>query len=251
MGTHLRGSLLAGLLLAAPALAIEPGTAWHESTVTLLDVDFPATGFHARWEYFRCACGDTLLRLEQTAPDGVLKGEMLLVDGQAVVARGPVAESSDFESMLQAPVLMLQLAFGLMQRAVPAGPAALDQQHVIALREAEQPIEVDSGMATGKFAAPWALEGRAWPSGPERRRFELNFTFTNPAAGGPAEQEKIVFSVGQDFATEAFPLPPNSSLDGWRLQWISGKDSEPEDVPNGTTLKQLREQAKSKRQPKA
>ena len=52
---------------------------WHESLVTILDADFTGTGFQARWEYFNCGCGDVLIRLEQSAPDGVQTGELLLM----------------------------------------------------------------------------------------------------------------------------------------------------------------------------
>ena len=64
-------------LLAQGAMAqsIPPGTQWHEAGVTLLDVEF-GDGFHARWEYFQCDCGDVLVRMEQSAPDGETHHEL-------------------------------------------------------------------------------------------------------------------------------------------------------------------------------
>ncbi len=78
------------LLLAGPQLAnaqIEEGTLWRDSVVTELDVDFGA-GFHARWRYHRCDCGDLQVMVEQIAPDDMLTGELLMVDGQVLLAKG-------------------------------------------------------------------------------------------------------------------------------------------------------------------
>jgi len=55
--------LFAGLimLLTVPQTAtaqIEKGTLWRDSVVTELDVDFGDTGFHARWHFHHCECGD-------------------------------------------------------------------------------------------------------------------------------------------------------------------------------------------------
>ena len=122
----------AGLALLLPMLAVSDtvpaGKRWHEPFVTLLNVEFVDTGFNARWEYFHCGCGDILVRVEQSAPDGVLSGELLLVDGQAIAGRGMVALSADLEPMLQAPSIMMHLAFVLMERALPAGPASVSER---------------------------------------------------------------------------------------------------------------------------
>ena len=66
-------SVLAGLVmlltLPLPAIAqIEKGTLWRDAVITELDVDFGA-GFHARWRFHRCDCGDLQVMVEQVAPD--------------------------------------------------------------------------------------------------------------------------------------------------------------------------------------
>jgi len=58
---------LVSLFAASTATAwdIDRGTAWSQANFTRLDVQFPGSGFHARWDYFRCACGDVLIRSEE------------------------------------------------------------------------------------------------------------------------------------------------------------------------------------------
>ncbi len=249
---------VAGLVVAAATLAtaanaqkIAAGTGWQEAGVTLLDVDFPGTGFHARWEFFRCDCGDLLIRLEQTAPDGVLTGEMVLVDGQVILARGLVAQSADLEMMIQAPGLMLQLAFGLLQRAIPGGPADVPVDLDISVEEKKAGIEINTGTAAGHFGAPWSLDGRVWRAGPARRRFTLDFGFAGPSGEDLGQRGKISFSGGQDFGADGYPLADETPLDGWKLQWISKGETQPADPPEGQTLGELRAAAKALSMPPA
>jgi hypothetical protein len=224
---------------------VPPRAGWHEARVTLLDVTFGDTGFHARWEYLRCDCGDVMVRLEQSAPDGVLTGELLLVEGKVIAARGLVAQAADLELMLQAPTLMLHLAFGLLQRSVPGGPGSVTERNAIAVQEPERDLEIDSGLSTGRFGAPWTVAGEVRPSGAAQRRFELALTFANPQPGDPERRDSIRFSGGQDFARDGFPLRDESSLAGWSLQWISRGETQPSPAPEDLTLGALRAEAEA------
>ncbi len=104
---------------------IEKGTLWRDAVVTELDVDFGGTGFHARWRFQHCDCGDLQVMVEQVAPDGTLTGELLMVDGQALLARGFEQQGEDIEPLIQAPSLMLQLAYSMLTRSQPKGPSAV------------------------------------------------------------------------------------------------------------------------------
>ncbi len=239
------GLLLLALLLPMLAVSdtVPAGKRWHEPFVTLLNVEFVDTGFNARWEYFHCGCGDILVRVEQSAPDGVLSGELLLVDGQAIAGRGMVALSADLEPMLQAPSIMMHLAFVLMERALPAGPASVSERVSLELDESELPLEINSGLATGSFPAPWSLRGEAWASGDGQRRFELQFEFSNPALEGEVSTQRFNFTGGQDYRRDSFPLTGATPLEGWKLQWISKGETAASDPEPGLTLEQLRAQA--------
>jgi len=234
----LHTALLSCLALPVAAQEIPAGTAWHDAAVTLLDVDFADTGYHARWEYFQCECGDVLIRLEQSSPDGVQTGELVLVGGRAIAARGRVAQGADLELMMQAPTLMLQLAFGLLRRAIPGGPAVVTAEREFRVEEPEISVEIDTGVAVGSFAAPWSVTGKAWPSSPARRRFDLVFRFSGPQPGAPDGQFSI--TGGQEYGGDSYPLSDETPLDGWKLQWISGESAEAEDPPAGQTLGGLR-----------
>ncbi len=222
---------------------------WHEPYVTLLDVNFADTGFQARWEYFHCGCGDILVRLEQTAPDGVVTGEILLVAGQALAARGMVSLSEDLEPMLQPPSIMMHLAFTLMEYGVPEGPASVTERRDVLAGSETIDLELNSGMATGTFKAPWKVTGEAWPAGEGQRRFELRFEFANPMLGDPDARTVFTFSGGQDYRRDDFPLAGETPLAGWKLQWISKGQSVAGDPPDGLTLDDVRTEART--QPEA
>lgn len=229
------------------AQEMPPETRWHDSQVTILDADFPGTGFHARWEYFNCPCGDVLIRLEQEAPDGVETGELLLIENRVVAARGAAAAGEDLAPQLFAPALMMHLVSALLDRAIPEGPVVVGERREIAVSEKQQAIELDTGLATGRFPAPWQLTGSAWSSGPGRRRFELSFVFSNPQPDEPGRQDTMTFSGGQDFLRDAFPLSDESSLYGWRLQWLTGEDSIATLVTDQRELGSLRAEARKAR----
>lgn len=237
------GALALSLALAASADELAPNTAWQDAAVTLLDVDFPDTGFHGRWEFFHCECGDVLLRLEQTAPDGVLTGEMLLVDGQVLLARGDIAQVPDLEPMMQAPALMLQLALALINRALPDGPAAVPPPIEFDETEPRAPVDINTGMAFGQFQAPWQAVGKAWRAGPERRRFDLDFTFANPQPDDAGRTDRMVFNAGLDYGDVGFPLREETLLAGWRVQWMSRSETESTPAADDLTLAALRAEA--------
>lgn len=246
-----RGRLLAGSLtvvssltpLPAGASEIPASARWHQSLVTILDTEFKGTGYQARWQYFNCPCGDVLIQLEEGAPEGVQNGELLLVAGRVVAGRGAVAETEDLTPMLHAPALMMHLVSNLLERALPAGPAAVSSREELFFAEPSVDIELDTGLATGVFPAPWQVSGSAWASGPGRRRFELSFSFANPQADDLERVDAITLSGGQDYLASAFPLVDEASMVGWNLQWLSRPDEPAQWRKEALSLAQLRTMA--------
>jgi len=238
----------AGILMCAglqTAFAqVEKGTLWRDSVVTELDVDFGGTGFHARWSFHRCDCRDLLIKVEQVAPDAILTGELLLVDGQVLLARGFEQQDTDIEALIQAPSLMLQLAYAMLNRSQPKGPYAVDSKQLWDETEEKLDFMLDNGLATGTFAAPWGVKGSGWKTDSGSRRFELQFQFNTSVPGQAVETGSISFSGDLDFRKQDFPYPESTDLKGWRVQWISNNDTESEPAAQGLTLKALRQQAK-------
>jgi len=239
--------ILAGLVLFAAGLQtataqVDRNTLWRDAVVTDLNVDFTGTGFHARWQYYRCPCGDMLLKVEQDAPDGILTGELLLVDGQILLSRGFEGQGTDITPLMQAPVLMLQLANALLNRSEPKGPFAVGTKRDWDVEEPKMDFNLNTGFATGRFAAPWSVKGSGWKADSGHRRFELSFEFANPLPGKPDETGSISFSGNLDFRKQGFPYPESTVLDGWKIQRFAIGEDESDLVANGLTLKSLREE---------
>ena len=221
------------------------GTLWRDAVVTELDADFGGTGFHARWSFHRCPCGDLTVQVEQIAPDGVLTGELLMVNGQVLLSRDFNEQAVDIEPLIQAPSLMLQLAYAMLNRSQPRGPYAVNEKQLWDETEKAIDFQLNTGLATGTFAAPWRVKGSGWKTESGHYRFELVFQFTNSMPGEASKTDSITFSGDLDFRKQEFPYPESTRLEGWRIQWISQDDLESEPVEKGLTLKDLRQQTKS------
>ena len=233
----------AGMQLAQAQ--VSPGTLWREAVITELDVDFGNTGFHARWRLQRCDCGDLYAQVEQVAPDGVLAGDLLMVSGQVLLAKGFAGQDDDIEPLIQAPSLMLQMVFELLNRSEPEGPAAVNDKQSWDTTEANIDIKLNTGLATGIFPAPWRITGSGWKTDAGQHRFELVFSFSNPQPGGLKTTDSITFSGALNFQKRPFPYVESTDLGGWKIQWLSHDDRESESAPAGLTLKTLRQQIKN------
>jgi len=241
-------SLLSGfvMLMTTPLTAtaqIETGTLWRDAVITELDVDFGA-GFHARWRFHRCDCGDLQVMVEQVAPDDMLTGELLMVDGQVLLSKGFEQQGEDIEPLIQAPSLMLQLAYSMMNRSQPKGPIAVTGKQRWNETEKNIDFHLDTGLATGVFGAPWGVKGSGWEADPGHIRFEFVFRFTSSVPGERPEKGSITFSGDLDFNQQAFPYDETAGLEGWRVQWISHNENKAKPAEDGLTLKTLRQKTK-------
>lgn len=234
-------SAIMALLLAisGPAGAIEPATRWADPSRVDLGVEFPGDGYHARWELFRCDCGDLLVRSELSAPGEVDKGETLLLQGRVVLSRGFGEDEAELGSSLDAPALMMQLALRLLERVEPAGPAGLGEAVEVDLLDEINPILLESYSAVGGFHAPWSVKGEIAPAGSEQRRFDLRFEFS-VGAGSTAQQGAMRLKGLADFSGGDFPLPGAGSLDGWTLTWRDEQDPARAAAADAKTLDELR-----------
>lgn len=221
---------------------IEKNTLWRDAVVTVLDVDFTGTGFHARWQYHRCHCGDLLVQVEQIAPDGMLTGELLMVGGQVLLSRGFEGQGENITPLMQAPVLMLQLTDAILNRSEPKGPHAVSTKRKWDVEEDKLDLNLNTGFATGTFAAPWHVDGSGWRTESGHRRFEFNFQFSIPMPDDAVESSLIGFAGNLDFRKQGFPYPESTSLDGWRIQRFAIGEEESKLVSNGLTLKKLRKE---------
>jgi hypothetical protein len=74
----------------------------------------------------------------------------------------------------------------------------------------------------------------------------LTFEFTVPEeAPGTVQGGAIRISGGQDYTLDAFPYPDATTLDDWRVQWISRGEEASSPAPDDLTLGMVRRQAKA------
>lgn len=229
------------LLLAAVSASAEitATTRWADPLRVDLGVEFPGEGYHARWELFRCDCGDLLVRSELSAPGEVDKGETLLVQGRVVLSRGFGADEAELGSSLDAPALMMQLALRLLERSAAGGPASITEPVDVEVLDEINLIHLESYSAVGGFHAPWSVKGRIAPVTAGQRSFDLRFEFS-VGAGNTAQQGAMRLKGFADFSTGDFPLPASGSLDGWTLTWRDEQDPAISAAADATTLEELR-----------
>jgi hypothetical protein len=228
------------LLPSLPVVAeLPPETRWADPSSVRLDVDFPGNGYHASWVMFRCQCGDMLIRWELNVPGETEKGETLLVNGRVVMSRGFGEHQQDLGSSLDAPALMMQTVLLLLDRAVPEGPSAINDNTEVAIEDKINPIHVDSGTAAGSYIAPWLMKGTIRPASETRRKFDLDFTFST---GNPGEElaGNMHLSGLAEYGEGEFPQPPSTPLKGWQLFWVNDADPAAKGAAELTTLAELR-----------
>jgi len=231
---------------------ISAETHWKDPAEVRLEVDFPGDGYHARWQLFRCGCGDLLIRSELNVPGEIVHGDILLVANRAVLTRGYEAEAAGMVS-LDAPALMLQLALRLLERVEPAGPAAITAAREVALEDKINPLNLDSGEVAGGFPAPWQVSGRIEPvagaGGDSGRRFDLLFSFSTGAVAAVAGEEKSALRLSgiAEYASREFPLEAATDLSDWTLSWRDSTDKAAAGSGAISTLAALRERLRTVR----
>ena len=181
------------------------------------------------------------MQLEQIAPDGVVNGELLMVGGQVLLARGFEQPEPDIEPLIQAPSLMLQLAFQMLSSVQPQGPYALKEKQVWEQSEPNLDFKISTGLATGIFAAPWNIKGSGWKTDAGHYRFELFLQFSIAMPGESEAKSSITLSGDLEYQQHDFPYDGSTDLGGWSIQWIAVNDLESEPAPAGLTLDALRQ----------
>lgn len=105
------------------------------------------------------------------------QGEIMLVDGQAMLTRG-LEPANDYEiDLLDGPLLTHQLLLALLARSVPTGPDKLAGKRKIDYREKRQTLEVATPSALGTFPPPWTVTGNLIRKSRESVHFALNFAY--------------------------------------------------------------------------
>lgn len=231
--------LISLLVVSVPDIVLAdmaPETRWADPSSVQLEVEFPGQGYHARWELVRCDCGDLLVHAWLEVPDESVNGDILLVEGRAVLTRGFGKYGEQAAASLDAAALMMQLALRLLERSEPAGPSKITGPREVDVLDEINHINLDTGSAAGGFRAPWSIAGKISAPGKTERKFDLNFTFSVGAPGEVQQASMRLYGVA-DFAEAKFPISGESSIDGWNLDWRNEGDAVPGEA---NTLDELR-----------
>jgi hypothetical protein len=238
------------LALALPASApgaenLAPGTHWAQPWFTRLDARFPGQDFHARWDFHRCDCGDAWIKAEETLPEGISRGEMLLVDGRVLLVRGFEGRGEDLRAMVDSPLLMLQLLFVLLQKTEPSGPLAVTERRELSHADAMYPLQLETGAAKGGFPAPWDVRGLAYRFDDGSHRFDLKFGFEMQLIGQTKSRSEIHLSGILDYRQRDFPLGGDLDLADWKLIALRDEEAEYFADHRAGTLAELRALARA------
>jgi hypothetical protein len=232
--------LLVLLWALSPALLaadLPPETRWADPSSVQLEIEFPGQGYHARWELYRCDCGDLLVNAWLEVPGETENGEILLVQNKAVLTRGFDKYRAEAAASLDAAALMMQLALRLLERSEPGGPSKIIEAREVDVVDEINHINLDTGSAAGGFQAPWSITGKISAPGETQRKFDLLFSFTVGEPGEVQEASMRLYGLA-DFADAKFPLPGSRSIDDWDLSWRNEGDAVP---GQANTLDELRE----------
>jgi len=162
-------------------------------------------------------------------PDGGSRnqGTILLISGRWMASRGLTLETGEEIDIMDVATLNSQLAIALLQAAFPEGPPPSGTNRHVSLSEKSNPITVSTTSATGKYEAPWTVDGSV-SSAKGVVSYQLTFTFT-------AEKQKIVAHLTGDVSNPDPPLniPNSTALDGWVIHRLGPYE---ERTPTGTKL---------------
>jgi len=196
------------------ARAEQPGSDWARGNRLLLGVTQEQAGFSAQWRFQRSAHGDILLELEETRAGRPRTGTLLLVSDAVLLARDVALERGRELDAFNGPLLMLQLALKLLERAAPGGPASIEGATAVDLVERERAIEVSGVGADGEFFAPWQVRGTLAPGDDGRVAFELRFVSASRARDA-APYETRIAGIWHNVSPPV-QLPDTMALRGWR-----------------------------------
>ncbi len=208
--------------LAATLAGAQPGpqslregpSGWAKGNRILLGVTQERAGFSAQWRFQRSGGGDILLDLEESRAGRIRAGSLLLIGNGALLARDVPLERGRELDGFNGPLLMLQLALRVLERAAPGGPGSVKGDTKIELSEPEQPIKVTGVGADGEFFAPWSARGILGPVADGQIRFEL--VFDSASRGGTPAYRTSIAGIWQD-ASPPLQLPDAMALRGWRV----------------------------------
>ena len=143
----------------------KPAAQWYRGNRVLLEIEEPAAGIKARWQFERSTANDIRLVIDEQRKAGPQRGALLLVGHKALLTRSlQLARPGSPLPAIDGPALLLNLTLRMLERAVPGGPQSLRSERTVKVADPSVAIVVDTPTAQGLFLAPWTLTGKVRPT---------------------------------------------------------------------------------------
>jgi hypothetical protein len=121
------------------------------------------------------ADNDSRIEVSGLANGKPLRGEMYVIGGHILLAKGLDFEKYAEIDTLDGPVMEVQLALKLLAAAIPGGPGQVQSPQPIDLENRQDAIEVSTRSASGAFEGPWSLTGTVGREVSNQIAFRLSF----------------------------------------------------------------------------
>ena len=194
--------------------AKEPASPWADFADYALTVKVPPKGESGTWKIRAYADpSDVLVELDTPAARGRNRGTILLLGGQHLAVKGVALEPGFELDPLDAAIVSLKSLTRLLDKAVPAGPAALKGKQSVSARDDRTPIEASTPTASTRFGTPWSLKGTVARVDANTVSFELEIEAPFGEKGD--KRARWTFSGTAAGAARSRSLEDGMSLAGW------------------------------------
>jgi len=180
-------------------------------TVSLVMSDDAKT-VQCKWQLQTTKDGDIRLLIDAQDERQRQNGAILLIAGNVMLTNSlTLKEGSEIDS-LDAPILMIQLATGLLQYAFPEGPKAILKETSIDLTENTKGIWLGTPSTNaGPIPLPWQMKGKIGKTG-EKVVFDLKF-IRNPKESREASMN---LTGSWEASPSSLVLDDKMSLKEWK-----------------------------------
>ncbi|MEX0958194.1 MAG: hypothetical protein WDZ63_02805 [Burkholderiales bacterium] len=198
---------------------------WFAANRLTLDMVDDRRKFSASWTFEVADNNDIRVVKKETASGETIEGEVMVVGGQRMLARGFEVQEGNELGAVDGPVLSMQLALRLLEFALPAGPRSIETATTIEYKSDKNDLVLATPSADGGFPAPWAVRGKAERAGDSAIRFDMSFEASIRADDGMMPYKIPLKGVWR----RERPSPQfndSMSLEGWTVHRVSVLSSE-------------------------
>jgi hypothetical protein len=141
-------------------------------------------------------------------------GEMMLIEGKLLLARGMVFTAGNELDIFDDAMLTQQLVFNLLEVAFPQGPASIQDTLVIAVDERDREIRTETTNTTRVYFTPWNARAQVTRTNPDSLDYFI--TFDAPPSGPGGRRTRLELEGKWSNMPGTAGLPDDYRLDTWQ-----------------------------------